>query len=71
MSERGGQILEAMSDATERRIGLEDIDTILTRNEKHGALYRIANVDVFGGDQKIKFAVSTTGSEQAKEWLRR
>jgi len=69
LSEKGRWLLQAIDDVINRSTRMEDIDTIVVRSEKHGALYHIASVETFTEDQKVKFTVSAAISEPAKEWL--
>ena len=46
-----------------------DISEVRIRSEKHGAFYHIASIEVAGPAKKVKFAVTTALSEQAKNCL--
>ena len=49
--------------------GSEEIERVIIRSEKHGALYHIASVEVFSAGSRAKFAVSTAISENSQKWL--
>jgi len=52
-------------------VGLDRINKILIRSEKHGALYHLASVEIFVDHQSVKLAVSTAVTEKGKRWLNR
>ena len=47
-------------------IDFYEIEKVLIRSEKHGALYHLASVEVFTRDRSTKLAVSTAVSEDGK-----
>ncbi len=65
-----GLLVNAVSERLNKTITLSDIDEILIRTEKHGALYHSASIDVIVKKISTKFAVNVAISEKGKEWLR-
>jgi len=49
--------------------GLDAIQGIRIRSEKHGVLYHVASVEIVVDDSTVKFAVSTAVSSEAKSCL--
>jgi hypothetical protein len=47
----------------------DQIDRLLIRSEKHGALYHLASVEILSGTHAAKFAVSTAVTQESKDWL--
>lgn len=68
---RGGYkpFIEAVSERLKNTISLSDIDEILIRTEKHGALYHLASIEVTVKGQSKKFAVNVAISRRGKDWL--
>jgi len=67
---------EAFKNVLHKRINddpmdFHEIEKVLIRSEKHGALYHLASVEVFSGDRSTKLAVSTAISEDGKLCLAR
>ncbi len=48
---------------------LDNIQGLLIRSEKHGALYHPASVEMMVQEQLIKLTVSTAVSQRGKKWL--
>lgn len=65
-----GLLVNTVSERLNKTITLGDIDEILIRTEKHGALYHSASIDVIAEKTSTKFAVNVAISEKGKEWLR-
>jgi len=65
---------EAFENVLRKRLndnftGFYEIEKILIRSEKHGALYHLASVEVFARGRSTKLAVSTAVSEDGKVCL--
>lgn len=65
-----GLLVNTVSERLNKTIRPGDIDEILIRTEKHGALYHSASIDVIAEKTSTKFAVNVAISEKGKEWLR-
>lgn len=63
-------LIDTVSKKLNKAITLGDINEILIRTEKHGALYHTASIDVIAEETRTKFAVNVAISEKGKEWLR-
>lgn len=63
-------LVDTVSERLNKTITLSDIDEILIRTEKHGAVYHTASIDVIVEETSTKFAVNVAISEEGKEWLR-
>ena len=58
-----GQLLKwALKDRWHKDWGLEDVEILKIRSEKHGILYHLASVEVFLGEIQSKFTLSTAVS---------
>lgn len=61
--------IQAVNKRLGNAISLRDIDEILIRTEKHGALYHLASIEVRVKGQSKKFAVNVAISRVGKDWL--
>jgi len=71
LKDQGKRLAYVLKERLNREIGPDNIQKILVRSEKHGALYHLASVEIFVDDKQVKFAVSTAVSAKAKGWLTR
>ncbi len=69
LGEKGTSLTSLLGSLWGWDVRLDDIDTIVVRYEKYGTLYQIASVDVAVRDQRIKLAVSTAVTQEAKQAL--
>ena len=69
LKDQGKRLAHVLKERLNREIGPDNIQKILVRSEKHGALYHLASVGVFADNQQTKLAVSTAVSEKGKEWI--
>lgn len=58
-----------MKERLKKGTGVDKIQELLIRSEKHGALYHPASVEILIDAQRLKLTVSTAVSEKGKEWL--
>lgn len=65
-----GLLVDVVSERLNKTVMVSDIDEILIRTEKHGALYHSASIDVIVEKTSNKFAVNVAISEKGKEWLK-
>jgi hypothetical protein len=69
LKDQGNPLAHVLRESLNRKIGPDNIQKILVRSEKHGALYHLASVEIFVDNKQTKFAVSTAVSEKGKGWL--
>jgi hypothetical protein len=67
--DNGKHLVHLLAHLWGQKVELADIEKIIIRYEKYGALYQIVSAEVFSQDQQVKFAVSTAISGEAKETL--
>jgi hypothetical protein len=70
LRDHGRSLTTVLHEQLRSDIGLDSINEILIRTEKHGALYHLASVEVFSAGLSLKLCVSTAVSENSKVWLR-
>jgi len=69
LKDRGRPLISVLKDRLDTRVDIGSIRDIRIRSEKHGALYHLASIEVFVGDERVKLTISTAVTEIAKEWL--
>lgn len=69
-SEESKPLLNSVSQELKRDVHLEEIDEIIIRTEKHGALYHPASVDLILKEERVKFGLNVAVTETGKNWLR-
>jgi hypothetical protein len=69
LKSEGKCLASVLKLGTEREAGLDRIDRIRIRSEKHGALYHVASVEILVDGTSVKLAVSTAVSEEGKACL--
>jgi len=71
LKDPAGPLYPILKQRLKKDIHVENIQTILIRSEKHGALYHPASIEILAGEQRLKLAVSTAVSDKGKVWLAR
>jgi len=66
MRDNGNALTAALTEMLNRCIGLDTIDEILIRSEKHGALYHVASIEIF---ESITFADVELDFFETPFWL--
>jgi len=66
LKDEGNCLINALRASAIGEDGLDRIDRIRIRSEKHGTLYHVASVEILGDGISIKLAVSTAISEEGK-----
>jgi hypothetical protein len=69
--DNGQHLIYLLTHLWNKKTELKDIEKIIIRYEKYGVLYQIVSAEIFSRDQRVKFAVSTAISGEAKETLNR
>ena len=64
-------ITKAASEQCGRDIRLSEIDKIIIRAEKHGALYHPASIELMLQEQSVKFGVNVAVSVPGRNWLKK
>jgi hypothetical protein len=64
-------LVNAVRERLKETVSLTDIDEILIRTEKHGALYHSASAEAVVKGRHAKFAVNVAISERSRDWLNR
>jgi hypothetical protein len=64
-------LVNLVRERLKETVTLKDIDEILIRTEKHGALYHSASAEVVAKGAHAKFAVNVAISERSRNWLNR
>ncbi len=70
LRDSGRPLFRIINEQFDIDLGHDEVDKILIRSEKHGALYHLASVEVSSGGRSIKLSVSTAVSEEARACLR-
>lgn len=65
------QLLRTINEQSEINIAMSDIDELIIRAEKHGALYHPASVEIFMAGKRLKFGVNVAVTETGKETLKK
>ena len=66
LQKNGALLIGILSRIWGRQVALSDIETILIRYEKYGALYQIGSVEIIGAHDKSKFGTSMALTPNAK-----
>jgi len=69
LKDQGKRLFYLLKKRLNRETGPDNIQKILVRSEKHGALYHLASINIFVDDKQVKFAVSTSVSVKGKGLL--
>ena len=69
LRDRARPLVALLRDLLHTNLNLDEIYEVLIRTEKHGALYHIASIEIFSGNQPVKLSVSTAVSERGKVLL--
>ena len=64
--EKGKTLTDILDQYSKQKIKTEDIEKLIIRYEKYGALYQIASVEGLNEKQIAKFSVSTALLDEAK-----
>ncbi|MBW2645577.1 MAG: hypothetical protein JRE23_05275 [Deltaproteobacteria bacterium] len=64
-------LLEAVSNRVGNTVTLRDVDEIIIRSEKHGAMYHVAKIELYLKETVIRFAVNVTFSPHGKDCMNR
>jgi hypothetical protein len=62
-------LLEAVSNRVGKTVTLRDVDEIIIRSEKHGAMYHVAKIELYLKETVIRFAVNVTFSPHGKDCM--
>ncbi len=60
---------DPINGAFDQKIDPSSTEKILIRSEKHGSLYHVASLEVFTGNSRYKFALSTALSQDSGDHL--
>jgi len=69
LKDRGELLNRALKGKYHEDFGLGDVRKIQIRSEKHGILYHLASVEVFMGETRVKFTLSTAISGKGVECI--
>lgn len=65
------QLLKAASERSGGGVGLNGINEIIVRAEKHGALYHPASIELVLKEGRVKFGLNVAVSETGRAWLKK
>jgi hypothetical protein len=65
------QLLRTINEQSGINIAMSDIDELIIRAEKHGALYHPASVEVLTTHKRLKFALNVAVTEAGRDALQR
>ena len=69
LKDQAAPLISVLKERLKKDVGLDDIEEILIRSEKHGALYHLAGIEILVTGKQVRLTVSTAVSEKRKGWL--